>query len=96
MFNVDAEELYELVEIGTPVIITYQTMNLFEKPDGLYLRVYDDIYNKAVTKKEEFFLLITPYQTRYSNITEPKWPILVDYPNIYELKIASKQLKKTP
>ncbi|MDR3588421.1 MAG: L,D-transpeptidase [Negativicutes bacterium] len=97
MFNVDAEELYELVEIGTPVIISYQTMAVFEKTDGLYLRVNDDIYNKAATTKEQFALLIAPYQALYPKITEPKWPIVVEAPNIYELKIAaSQQNKKTP
>ncbi len=96
MFNVDAEELYELVEIGTPVVITYDTMELIEKSDGLYLRVHEDVYNKATSTKERFALLIAPYQARYPLIKEPRWPIVVELPNIYEAKIASRQPQKTP
>ena len=96
MYNVDVEELYELVEIGTPISITYQTMEVVEKSDGLYLRVYPDIYNKNTTTKEQFSLLIAPYQQRYPVITEPKWPIAVQTPDVYELKIAAKQATKTP
>ena len=90
MFNADVEALYELVEIGTPVIITYQTMELIEKPDGLYLRVYADIYQKDVTTKDLFADLIAPYLARYPTIIEPKWPITVEYPDSYEHKISAK------
>jgi L,D-transpeptidase ErfK/SrfK len=97
MYNVDVEELYELVEIGTPVIITYQTMKLQEKPDGLYLRVYADIYNKNITTKENFELLVAPYRQQFTITAEPKWPLTVQFLEKYELKIATKPpIKRTP
>lgn len=46
MYNPDVEELFELVAIGTPVTIVYETIILVEKKDGLYVRIFSDIYKK--------------------------------------------------
>lgn len=94
MMDMAAQELYEIVDIGTPVIITYRTLVLIEKPDGLYLRIYADIYNKNTTTEEQFRLLLEPYLKRYPVITEPKWPITVAFPDIFEQKIASMPTAK--
>ncbi|TZE82260.1 L,D-transpeptidase family protein [Calorimonas adulescens] len=53
MYNSDVDELYEMVEVGIPVIITYHTM--FELSDGTnkVLEVYPDIYGRGVNTEEE-------------------------------------------
>lgn len=89
MYNTDVEDLYELVDLGTPLTITYQTMVISEKADGLYLTVYPDIYSKNTTTKEQFAALISAYKQRYPIITEPKWPIFVTFPDVRQLKLSN-------
>lgn len=52
LHNEDVEELYEKVAIGTPVKIIYQTQILEKNSIKPYLKVYPDIYNFGVNKKE--------------------------------------------
>ena len=46
MHEVDVEKLYEVVEIGTPVLLTYERVKLRADLNGRYvLTLYPDIYN---------------------------------------------------
>ncbi|MBP2641383.1 MAG: ErfK/YbiS/YcfS/YnhG family protein [Firmicutes bacterium] len=87
MHNVDVEELYELVDVGTPVIITYQALLLKERDNSLYLIVLPDIYDQKQITRENVLELFKPYANRYKLI--PNWK-LPDSPLLtrYEFKIA--------
>ncbi len=89
MYNPDVEELYALVEIGTPVTIIYETITLVEKKDGLYVRIFSDIYEKNTTSREKYLTLVAPFKNRYKFINEPAWPVKVDFSKVYELKIGT-------
>ena len=88
MYNPDVEELYELVDIGTPVTIIYETITLAEKKDGLYVRIFSDIYERKTTSRGEYLALIAPFKNRYDFTLEPAWPVEVDFTEVYELKIG--------
>lgn len=88
MYNPDVEELYELVDTGTPLIITYQTLVISEKTDGLYLTVYADIYEKNTSTKDLLSLLLNSYRGRYPLIAEPSWPVAVEFPAERKIKLA--------
>lgn len=88
MQDADACDLYEKVDIGTPVVIRYETMLLVEKPDGLYLKVLPDIYNTQANTPEHFMMLIQPYMQKYTVIQVPHG--LQSNPNAaYEVKVAA-------
>jgi L,D-transpeptidase catalytic domain len=91
MYDMDAQELYELVDIGTPVTIVYETITLVEKKDGLYVRIYSDIYERKTTSRERYLALIAPYANQYRFISEPAWPVQLDFPKIYEKKIGVRR-----
>lgn len=88
MHNVDVEELYELVDVGTPVIITYQVLLLKERDNSLYLVVLPDIYDQKQINRENVLELFKPFANRYKLI--PGWK-LPDNPMLirYEFKIAT-------
>ena len=88
MYNPDVEELYELVEIGTPVTVVYETITLVEKKDGLYVKIFSDIYEKGTTSREKYLAMLVPFTERYQLISEPSWPVKVDFAQIYEKKIG--------
>ena len=88
MYNPDVEELYELVEIGTPVTVIYETITLSEKDDGLYVRIFSDIYERNTTSREKYLELTAPYKNRYALTHEPVWPVEVDFGEVYESKIG--------
>lgn len=88
MYNQDVEELYELVDTGTPITISYQTMVISEKNDGLYLTVYADVYEKNTSTKENLHALLGSYRSRYPLIIEPVWPIAVEFPAERKIKLA--------
>jgi hypothetical protein len=88
MYNPDVEELYEIVEIGTPVTIVYETLALVENKDGLYVRIFADIYEKGTTSREKYLAMLEPFKDRYKIINEPVWPVKVDFNKIYEKKIG--------
>ena len=94
MYNPDVEELYELVDIGTPVTVTYETITLLEKNDGLYVRIFSDIYDKNTTTREKYLELIVPFKNRYKFINEPVWPVKVEFAQIVELKIGVLSARK--
>lgn len=94
MYNPDVEELYEAVEIGTPVRIVYETITLAEKKDGLYVRIFADIYEKGTTSRDKYLALLAPFQERYQLIKEPVWPVQVDFAKIYEQKIGIRKAGK--
>ena len=88
MYNPDVEELYDLVDIGTPVIVTYETITFVEKPNGLYVRIFADIYDKGTSSRERYHALLVPFLDRYQLIGEPVWPVKVDFAKPYERKIG--------
>ena len=88
MYNPDVEELYDLVDIGTPVIVTYETITFVEKPDGLYVRIFADIYDKGTSSREKYLALLVPFLDRYRLVSEPVWPVKVDLAKPYERKIG--------
>ena len=46
MIESDVEDLYEKVQVGTPVKITYQRLYICQAPDGIVsLKIYPDEYN---------------------------------------------------
>jgi len=59
MQDADVRELFDLVSGGTPVTITYETMFLIEKTDGLYLKQLPDIYSRHTNTPERFHHLLS-------------------------------------
>lgn len=74
MHNQDVQELYEYVEVGTPVIISYETMVFEEKPDGLYVAVWPDIYHRGLNTIQHFTSRYAAYQLNYPNGRIPQFP----------------------
>lgn len=60
LYNKDVEELFDLVEIGTPVEITYETILLKkdEYTQTNYLEVYPDVYNLGINIKERIMSIL--------------------------------------
>ncbi|MBP1764831.1 MAG: ErfK/YbiS/YcfS/YnhG family protein [Firmicutes bacterium] len=92
MHNADVEELYELVDLGTPVIITYQLLLLQERDNSLFLIVLPDIYNQKQGTKEEVLELFRPYANRYKLL--PGWKFPDHSLARQEVKIAIKDRAK--
>jgi peptidoglycan/xylan/chitin deacetylase (PgdA/CDA1 family) len=89
MHDSEARALYEIVAIGTPVTVVYETMQINVKPDGLYLKLLPDIYNKLTTTPEHFDELYKPFEAAgYKMIRPVTLPKNID--DIYEMKIAVK------
>mgnify|MGYP000311256062 FL=1 len=88
MHNADVEELYEIVDIGTPVIITYKVLLLTERNQALYVTVLPDIYNKKQATKENVLELFKEYANRYKLLSN--WKLINNSPVKYERKIAVK------
>ena len=88
MHNADVEELYEIVDIGTPVIITYKVLLLTERNQALYVTVLPDIYNKKQATKENVLELFKEYANRYKLLSN--WKLINNSPVKYECKIAVK------
>lgn len=86
MHNADVEELYELVDIGTPVVITYQVLLLKEHDNAIYLTVLPDIYHHNQGSKANVMELFKPYAVRYQLLSD--WQLPTDSMNRYEVKIA--------
>ena len=94
MYNPDVEELYSLVDIGTPVTTIYETITFAERKDSLYVRIFSDIYEKNTTTREKFTALIAPYKEEYKMINEPTWPVKVDFAKPFELKVGVRKSGK--
>jgi hypothetical protein len=88
MNDIDAQEVYTIVDIGTPVTIVYETLRVVEKPDGLYLKVLPDIYGRKVSTEETFQNLYAPFAAAgYKIIRQILFP-LKDREEEYEIKFA--------
>ncbi|MDD4600322.1 MAG: L,D-transpeptidase [Negativicutes bacterium] len=87
MQDADARELFDFVDIGTPVIIGYETMIVNEKLDGLYLKVYPDIYNRQTNLPERLLELYQNYRDKYQQPREPHI-LKTEFDTAYEVKIA--------
>lgn len=74
MHNKDVEELYEKVPVGTPVIITYETIFFLKKQDGLYVRIFPDIYHTNRNTVDHFNAIYAPYKDKYPLLHLPVFP----------------------
>lgn len=90
MHDVEARELYKIVDIGTPVVIVYETMKVVEKQDGLYLKVYPDIYRKNTSTLELLRQMYEPYITAGYKLIASNAVIPKDIDEVFETKIADK------
>jgi hypothetical protein len=86
MHNADVEELYGLVDVGTPVMITYQTLLLRERDHSVYLTILPDIYNHKEASKEKVSELFKPYAKKYKLLTD--WEFPSDDLTRHEVKIG--------
>jgi len=86
MHNADVERLYELVDVGTPVMITYQTLLLKERDKSVYLTILPDIYNHNDVSKEKVLELFKPYAKKYKLLTG--WEFPNDQLTRHEVKIG--------
>ncbi|MDR7868677.1 MAG: L,D-transpeptidase [Sporomusaceae bacterium] len=91
MHDADARELYERVDIGTPVTVVYETLVLVEKRDGLYLKVLPDIYGRQTSSRERFLKLFSPLATHWRTVREPVFP-LKEAEDAYEVKFAVRKI----
>lgn len=87
MHDADARELYEKVDIGTPVTVVYETLLLVERKDGLYLKVLPDIYGRQTSSRERFLALFSPVAAGWRTISQPVFP-LKEAEDAYEVKFA--------
>jgi L,D-transpeptidase ErfK/SrfK len=90
MHDKDALELYDKVDIGTPVTVVYETLRLVEKADGLYLKVLPDIYARKTSGQERFATLFAPYAAGWRIIRPLVFP-LKEADEVYEVKFAVRQ-----
>ncbi|HEX2926648.1 MAG TPA: L,D-transpeptidase [Ruminiclostridium sp.] len=88
MHDKDAQELYNIVPIGTPVIISYETVFVYEKSDGLYVKIFPDIYHTKINTPEHFAALYAPFAAKYPAIKQPSFPS-DDAETGVELKLAN-------
>ncbi len=87
MHNADVEELYELVDVETPVTVTYQTLILKERNKSIYLTVLPDIYNNNDASKAKVSELFKPYAKKYKLLTN--WDLPNDQVR-HEIKIGER------
>lgn len=90
MHDKDAVELYEMVGIGTPVTVTYETLRLQEKADGLYLKVLPDIYDRKTSTAERFAVMFAGLAADWRVIRPPLFP-LKEAEEAYEVRFAVRQ-----
>lgn len=86
MHNADVDELYELVDIGTKVIITYKTLLLQESDKAVYLVILPDIYDHKEGSKEMVLELFKPYAKKYKLLTD--WDFSNDQLSRHKFKIG--------
>ncbi|EIW18937.1 MULTISPECIES: L,D-transpeptidase [Pelosinus] len=87
MHNTDVEELYELVDVETPVTVTYQTLILKERNKSIYLTVLPDIYHNNDASKAKVSELFKPYAKKYKLLTN--WDLPNDQVR-HEIKIGER------
>lgn len=88
MHDIEARELYKIVPISTPVVIVYETMEMIEKFDGLYLKVFPDIYQKNTSTQERIQQLYEPFAATGYKMIHKNIILLQDANDVYEVKIA--------
>ena len=90
MHDIEARELYKIVPISTPVVVVYETLRMVEKSDGLYLKVFPDIYQKNTSTQERIQQLYEPFAAAGYKMIQQKNVLLKDANDVYEIKIAIK------
>jgi L,D-transpeptidase ErfK/SrfK len=90
LHDADAQELYRKVPVGTPVTITYETLRIIVKADGLYLKVMPDIYNRQTSSQERFAEIFAPFSAKFRLIKPLAFPPK-ENDEMYQIKIAVPQ-----
>lgn len=80
MHNADVQELYDIADIGTPVIIHYETLVFTEKDGFLLLTVLPDIYRLGTNNAQHFQANFSRFTSLYAllpgiKITDPLSPV---------------------
>ena len=88
MHDIEARELYRTVPISTPVTVIYDTMRIIEKADGLYLKVFPDIYKKNTSTQERIQQLYEPFVSMGYTMIPQKVIFSKEANDVYEVKIA--------
>jgi len=90
MHDLEARELYRIIPISTPVVVVYETMRIMEKSDGLYLKVFPDIYQKNTSTQERVQQLYEPFAAVGYKMIQPNIVLGKEMNDVYEVKIAVK------
>jgi len=90
MHDIEARELYTSVPLSTPVTIVYETMGIIEKSDGLYLKVFPDIYQKNTSTQEYVQQLYEPFASVGYKLIPQNIILSKDRNEVFEVKIAVK------
>lgn len=90
MHDNEAQQLYRIVEVGMPVVVVYETMKIIEKSDGLYLKVFPDIYRNKTSTQENFLQLFEPFAAAGYKLIPNHTHFLKEVDEVYETKIAAK------
>jgi len=90
MHDIEARELYRSVPISTPVVVVYETMRIIEKSDGLYLKVFPDIYQKNTSTQERIQELYEPFAAAGYKMIQQNVILSKEGNEVYEVKIAVK------
>ncbi len=61
MMPADAEEVYDLVSVGSRVEIVYELVSLHSTPDGYLIRVFADVYARGVPARDALSALLSSY-----------------------------------
>ena len=88
MHDIEARELYRSVPISTPVVVVYETIKIMEKSDGLYLKVFPDVYQKNTSTQERVQQLYEPFAAAGYKIIQQKIILPKETNEIYETRIA--------
>ena len=71
MRNSDVAELYDQVEVGTPVKIVYQSIVLNNRADGLYVNLLPDVYKQNTNSLEDYKNVLHKYVATYLDMASP-------------------------
>jgi len=90
MHDIEARELYRNIPISTPVVVIYETMRMMEKSDGLYLKVFPDIYKKNTSTPERVEQFYEPFAAMGYKMIQQNILLSKERNEVYEVKIAVK------
>ncbi len=91
--NKDIQELYNLIPIGTPVLVTYETVNAFiDEKNLMWLELFPDVYH-LVNQEEEirtviesFYWIYSPHWSALNDLIKDKNQIKVEVPRVVKVE----------